>query len=107
MNVIQQYLKNTYKLNGYGYSHVEVRPRIECEDGFTISVQASQNMYCEPRVDLDTGMYTRVELGYPSEEDELILPYAEDPETPVETVYGYVPIGLVEQLINKHGGIKK
>lgn len=107
MNTIQKYLKDTYKLRGYGYTYVETRPRIKCEDGFNISVQASKNMYCEPRADLSDGMYTRVELGYPSEDDELISAYAEDPERPTETIYGYVPVELVEQLINKHGGIKK
>ena len=32
--------------------------------------------------------------------------YCEDPETPTETVYGYVPIELVETLIAAHGGMK-
>ena len=49
--------------------------------------------------------YESVELGYPSIEDELINEYAED-EPYTETVYGYVPIEIVEELINKHGGIK-
>ena len=49
--------------------------------------------------------YESVELGFPSIEDELINEYAED-EPYTETVYGYVPIEIVEELINKHGGIK-
>lgn len=32
------------------------------------------------------------------------MPYAEDPEALTETVYGYVPVTLVEQIIEKHGG---
>ena len=82
----------------------EKRPRLYCNDGYSISVQASEFHYCEPRCN---GMqdYESVELGYPSIEDELINEYAED-EPYTETVYGYVPIEIVEELINKHGGIK-
>ena len=40
----------------------------------------------------------------PSELDNLIDIYAEDPGT-TETVYGYVPIKVVNKLIKKHGGI--
>lgn len=50
--------------------------------------------------------YESVELGYPSMEDELINEYAEDDSDYTKTVYGYVPIEIVEELINKHGGIK-
>lgn len=49
--------------------------------------------------------YEEVELGYPSNEDELINDYAEDDDY-TGTVYGYVPIEVVEKLIEKHGGIK-
>ena len=45
-------------------------------------------------------------LGYPSSEDELINEYAEDCMDYTKTVYGYVPIEIVEKLIEKHGGIK-
>lgn len=50
--------------------------------------------------------YESVELGFPSTEDELINEYAEDDSDYTKTVYGYVPIEIVEELINKHGGIK-
>lgn len=32
------------------------------------------------------------------------MPYAEDPETPTESVYAYVPVEVIEQIIEKHGG---
>jgi hypothetical protein len=35
------------------------------------------------------------------------MEYAEDPDNPTNTVYGFVPIELVEQLIENHGGIKR
>ena len=33
------------------------------------------------------------------------MAYCEIPETPTETVYGYVPVGIVEALIESHGGM--
>lgn len=81
------------------------RPRLYCNDGYSISVQASEFHYCSPRLN---GLqdYKSVELGYPSAEDELINEYAEDVLDCTDTVYGYVPIEVVEKLIEKHGGIK-
>ena len=49
----------------------------------------------------------QVELGFPNEPDDAILEYAEDPGMPTDTVYGFVPIDLAEELIQKHGGIIK
>ena len=46
-----------------------------------------------------------MELGYPSEPDELIKEYAEDWDDLTDTVYGYVPIEVVDKLLEKHGGI--
>ena len=31
--------------------------------------------------------------------------YAETPENPTETVYGWVPVEVVESVIEKHGGL--
>ena len=77
---------------------------IVCADGFSISVQASSRHYCQPR---ETGAYWYhlVECGYPSQAPEFILQYAEDSEQPTETVYGYVPVDLVNKLIDSHGGV--
>jgi hypothetical protein len=79
-------------------------PPIVCVDGFEISVQASSGHYCTPRQN-HPDVYTHVECGFPNAEPEFILEYAENPDAPTETVYGYVPIELVEQLITLHGGI--
>jgi hypothetical protein len=69
-----------------------------------MSVQAHDGAYCTPR---STGAdkYSEAEIGYPSEHEELILDYAENPLDPTETVYGYVPRQLVETVVAKHGGI--
>jgi len=80
-------------------------PRIVCNDGFTLSVQARAFSYCTPRS--DTGPWTEVEVGFPSEVEDLLLPFAEDSSSPTETVYGWVPVELVEQVIVKHGGTNR
>ena len=77
---------------------------IECKDGFKISVQASKNHYCQPRETLRTG-YDLVECGFPNAVPEFILEYADDIENPTDTVYAYVPVELVNKLINHHGGV--
>lgn len=79
-------------------------PRVYCRSGFNMSVQASKTNYSEPRD--DTGPYTAVEIGFPSAADPLIIGYAEMPDAPTETVYGWVPAGLVTALVSKHGGIE-
>ncbi len=76
--------------------------RITCVDGFSLSVQATHGAYCAPRQNI--GPWWEVEVGYPSAPPELIAHRAEDPDRPTDTVYGYVDIELVEQLIALHGG---
>ena len=97
---IQDFLKETFiEKNG-----MVIRQPIECADGFSVSVQASSFHYCSPRTNTDS--YSSVELGYPSEADDLIMEYAKEQDNPTETVYGWVPIEIVQQLIEKHGGIR-
>ena len=83
-----------------------IRPSVKCEDGYQVSIQASEYHYCSPR---ESGLnkYDKVELGFPNKADEELLGYAEEPEKPTDTVYGYVPIELVDKVIMKHGGITK
>lgn len=131
---LNYWLKETINIITLGPEHYyqEVRPRIVCNDGYSVSVQASEYMYCEPRYtqwqnedgwqvingdywsssgtprNFETDHfipYESVELGYPSEADESIYKYAED-DNYTSTVYGCVPVKIVEQLIEKHGGFK-
>ena len=95
----------TYTYSDGSYEIQENRPRLYCNDEYSISVQASSFHYCKPRLN-GIRDYESVELGFPSTEDELINEYAEDDSDYTKTVYGYVPIEIVEELINKHGGIK-
>ena len=82
----------------------KLNKQIICADGFSMSVQAHQSAYCSPRVD-DCERYTEVEVGFPSVEESLLLPYIENPNDPTGTVYGYVPIGYISLVIAKHGGM--
>lgn len=80
--------------------------RVFCADGFSISIQANDGAYCQPRREIeDISGYYEFELGFPSDKDELIIQYAEDPDEPTDTVYPYVPRYLVEEMIKNHGGI--
>ena len=77
--------------------------RVVCVDGFTMSVQADDFTYCAPQN--NEGPYTAVEVGFPSEYEELIIDWAEDDSSPTETVYGYVPVHIVSLVLAKHGGM--
>jgi hypothetical protein len=79
-------------------------PWIECVDGFKMSVQCHSGSYCTPRTD-HSRYYTHVEVGFPSDIPTTFLSYAEDSDNPTNTVYGWVPIELVAEEINLHGGI--
>lgn len=79
------------------------REKVICADGFSISIQASEFHYCIPRTNF--GPYEAVELGFPTREEPLIAEYAEDKTNLTGTVYGYVPVEIVDQMIEDHGGI--
>ena len=78
--------------------------RVVCADGFTMSVQASVYNYCDPR-ESGAPKYDLVEVGFPTSEESILMPYAETPEDPTGTVYSYVPVELVTNVIVKHGGM--
>lgn len=82
-----------------------IMPRIHCKDGYNVSIQANYGAYCEPRIDDSTDGYTKVELGYPSSIDEEFKPYAESAFDWSNTVYAYVPVDIVNKVIERHGGI--
>ncbi len=97
--------RDYYEKEYHGHFPNKVRPRIVCVDGFSVSIQAGDGLYCCPRENLEDGKYETVELGYPSEEESLIAEYAEDPEELCDTVYAQVPVEVVDEMIRKHGGI--
>mgnify|MGYP003154152599 CR=1 FL=1 len=82
----------------------ELNEQVVCKDGFKMSVQASRINYSSPRTD-DCEKYTEVEVGFPSAEESLLMPYVEDDEDPTDTVYPYVPVSIVSLVLVKHGGM--
>jgi hypothetical protein len=77
---------------------------VVCADGFTMSVQAHAGAYCLPKM---TGapVYREVEVGFPSIEEPMLMEWVEEAQRPTDTVYGYVPVQVVTNVIAKHGGI--
>lgn len=98
---LAEFIITTSKESFGGYS--ELKPRIVCNDGFSMSVQASKGNYSEPRA--FSSVYSSVEIGFPSEEEPLINEYAEQSGDYTQTVYGWTPVEIVEEVILKHGGI--
>ena len=99
---LQNYLAATVRLGEDGLQRS--RPHILCADGFTLSVQAGAQFYSIPRVDLSDGAYENVEVGCLSKKEELLSAYAEGKKITDKTVYPRVPVTLVEDVIQKHGG---
>ena len=81
-------------------------PRIYCKDGFNISIQVHQGNYCGSENGTRTfGLdWKMVEWGFPSSEIDAQKYNAEDTDT-MNSVGGYVEIGLIDELCEEHGGI--
>ena len=99
---IQKYRTVTKPVPGMTTSRT---PHVICKDGFEMSVQAGQSLYSEPRDVADS--YEEAEVGYPSTEESLLASYAEDGDALCDTVYGYVPCSIIDEVIEKHGGINE
>ena len=101
---------NSPNFIGKGHMRISRNPLVVCKDGFEMSVQCGQTLYSSPK---DVAKrYSEVEIGFPSVPEPLIAEYAEDWEVEGDddprlcnTVYGYVPVKLVNKVIKKHGGI--
>jgi hypothetical protein len=87
------------------FEHKERTPRLYCMDGTTLSVQAGESNYCSPRDNI--GPWTRVEVGFPSKHFPLLDEYKDggESDSPTESVYGFVPIEIVEKCIEECGGL--
>ena len=97
-------------IRGKGSMAGSRNPLVVCKDGFEMAVRCGLTLYSSPR---DVAKrYSEVEIGFPSAPEPLIAEYAEDWEIEgdddpklCETVYGYVPVKLVNKVLEKHGGI--
>jgi len=85
---------------------LKLNKHVVCADGFSMSVQAGDGSYCEPRKD-GAISYSAVEVGFPNAIEPLLMPHCEDESKPCDTVYGYVPSFVVATVIAKHGGMVK
>ena len=89
-----------------GFYMFDHNPRITCKDGFTISVQAHKGAYCQRNTD---GVPVTVECGFPSTTPKTaeFRGFAElcHPASFTETVYGWVPVEVVQAELDAHGGI--
>ena len=82
-------------------------PQIVCSDGFSMSVQVGSSLYSTPKK--VAKRYSAVEIGFPSDHEPLIEKWAENlfEDSPdfTDTVYPYVPVKVVNEVLKKHGGI--
>lgn len=98
---LKEFVQKTHNKNEPYFT----RPRIVCNDGFTMSVQGGTGIYCSPRLHQD--WYDEMEIGFPSQEEPLINEFAEDNQDYTGTVYGYVSCSIIQEVIEKHGGINE
>lgn len=113
MDVLNEWLKEHRAVETImdGVERDCVIKRIVCKDGYSFSCQVNEYAYCNPRKS-GAFPYSSVEISFPSDGDSLIDAYAEDPNPSrdedgyIKTVYGYIPIKTVTNLIKKHGGFK-
>ena len=100
--------KATVNVLPNGYEYKLLAEAIECSDGTSLSVQASEAHYCTPRNNY--GPYTHVEVGFPTAAppDSWSEYFDGDWETDdhTQSVYGYIPVELVIDYIAAHGGEK-
>lgn len=87
-------------------STIFILPRIVCVDGFSISIQVHHGAYCASENGTRTfgTDWQLVEWGFPSSGIDGRLYNAESSPT-TKSVGGYVTIDIMENLIQKHGGI--
>ena len=83
------------------YSNDYARYPVICADGFTISIQHSNVHHCSK----EDNNFNFLELGYPSRVCGSLMEYAENSDDPLETIYTYVPLELIEEIVKSHGGI--
>tara|TARA_R100001594_G_scaffold10848_3_gene25297 strand:+ start:5814 stop:6347 length:534 start_codon:yes stop_codon:yes gene_type:complete len=96
----------------------DLRKKVVFNDGFSVSVQASASHSCDPKINGLFTKYRYVEVGFPNEKEELLIPYADSPmiepelarrssdKWTHEQVYHYVPSVVIKSIVKKHKGIK-
>lgn len=98
-----EFLREHYTPNHMG--RYMSRPRAKCADGYSVSIQAGTGagVMCWPHEDTDK--FTHVMLNTPSVLDEELLPYRMDLNDDHEIFFFFVPVEVVDKVLEKHGGI--
>ena len=90
----------------YNVNVLARNPIIRCADGFEMSVQAHDGAYSQRNTE---GELLTVECGFPTTTPKTaeLRNYAELCGTSdyTETVYGFVPVEVVQAELDAHGGI--
>jgi len=94
--------RNPVRIECSANQYLDTAPRITCADGFSMSVQTGPAAYCQPRDGF--GPWNKVEVGFPSAAEPALMEWAEEPNHPTGTVYGYVPVKVIASVIDAHGG---
>lgn len=108
MDTVNEWLMLTRKVaHSYKFQWVndfamlERRPALRLGDKLVLSIQASEMHYAIPRS--NTGPYSHVEVGVmEGGVPKLLKRYAH----PGQSVVGFVPVSVVNYLIQKHGGVR-
>jgi len=103
MSITVRFLRDTF-VAGPPRGRQPLRPALVCVDGFSMSVQASDFHCCSPKQNGNVD-YDKVEVGNPSYAESLLMPYIFDKNRPWATVYRDVPVSVVDQIIERHGGV--
>jgi hypothetical protein len=90
-------------------------PKVVAKDGFSVSMQINNGNYCESINGYGTlgHTITSVEFGFPSMNEEMMFQYSEewggyddtDKEFDVTNTVGRIPVSVMEEVFEKHGGI--
>lgn len=102
---LNKFFSDNYEVRPRSRGGLRNRSRITCVDGFSLSVQASETHCCTPRDNY--GPYSMVEVGFPSKRVKGFMQFAINADEPLDTIYAWVPIEIVEKAIESHGGIKE
>lgn len=89
----------------HGHTYYTPRERLICRDGFSLSIQGGRHAYSCPRE--DGVVFSEMEIGFPSGEEILLSDYREGDRLDLDSVFPYVPVEVIIEVIKKHGGFKK
>ena len=110
-NFFRKYMKVSRHIYNNGDEMVHTRCQaVICNDGFKMSVQAGEQLYSSPR-SYTKEDYEEAEVGFPSEHepliDEYVERYSEEDLDFTQRVYPYVPVTVIDAVIEKHLGINE